>query len=53
LTTGLQIFCSEADAFPGEATGKDLGFIPAKAGFKAFVWNDEFYVMEKLVLHLR
>jgi hypothetical protein len=22
-----------------------LGFIPAKAGFKAFVWNDEFYVM--------
>jgi hypothetical protein len=24
---------------------KDLGFIPAKAGFKAFVWNDEFYVM--------
>jgi dTDP-glucose pyrophosphorylase len=23
----------------------DLGFIPAKAGFKAFIWNDEFYVM--------
>ncbi|CAA9198164.1 hypothetical protein [Flavobacterium bizetiae] len=24
---------------------KDLGFIPAKAGFKAFVWEDQFYVM--------
>ena len=23
----------------------DLGFIPAKAGFKAFVWEDQFYVM--------
>ncbi|WP_339918586.1 hypothetical protein [uncultured Flavobacterium sp.] len=46
LTTGFtNLFVSEADAFPGEATGKDLGFIPAKAGFKAFVWNDEFYVM--------
>lgn len=46
LTTGFtNLFVSEADAFPSEATGKDLGFIPAKAGFKAFVWNDEFYVM--------
>jgi hypothetical protein len=50
LTTGFTNLC-EADAFPGEATGKDLGSIPAKAGFKALVWNDEFYVMEKLVLH--
>lgn len=24
---------------------KDLGFIPAKAGFKAFVWGDRFYVL--------
>jgi len=24
---------------------KDLGFIPAKAGFKAFVWEDQFYVL--------
>jgi len=24
---------------------KDLGFIPVKAGFKAFVWDDQFYVM--------
>jgi hypothetical protein len=39
LTTGFtNLFISEAD-------GSDFGFIPAKAGFKAFVWNDEFYVM--------
>lgn len=39
LTTGFtNLFVSESD-------GSDLGFIPAKAGFKAFVWNDEFYVM--------
>lgn len=39
LTTGYSnLFVSKAD-------GKDLGFIPAKAGFKAFVWNDQFYVM--------
>lgn len=23
----------------------DLGFIPAKAGFKLFVWEDQFYIM--------
>jgi hypothetical protein len=28
-----------------KADGKDLGIIPAKAGFKAFIWNDQFYVM--------
>ncbi|MFV5684474.1 hypothetical protein ACM55I_03420 [Flavobacterium sp. GB2R13] len=39
LTTGYSnLFVSKAD-------GNDLGFIPAKAGFKAFVWNDQFYVM--------
>lgn len=39
LTTGFtNLFVSQAD-------GSDLGFIPAKAGFKAFVWNDQFYVM--------
>jgi hypothetical protein len=39
LTTGYtNLFVSKAD-------GKDLGFIPAKVGFKAFVWNDQFYVM--------
>ena len=26
----------------------DLGFIPAKAGFKAFIWNDQFYVMGEI-----
>lgn len=24
---------------------KDLGIIPVKAGFKAFVWEDQFYVL--------
>ena len=39
LTTGFtNLFVSKAD-------GSDLGFIPAKAGFKAFVWNDQFYVI--------
>lgn len=39
LTTGFtNLFVSKVD-------GSDLGFIPAKAGFKAFVWNDQFYVM--------
>lgn len=39
LTTGFtNLFVSKAD-------GPDLGFIPAKAGVKAFVWNDQFYVM--------
>lgn len=26
----------------------DLGFIPVKAGFKAFVWEDQFYVLGEL-----
>ncbi len=39
LTSGYtNLFVSKAD-------GKDLGIIPAKAGFKAFIWNDQFYVM--------
>lgn len=39
LTTGYtNLFISERD-------GNDVGFIPAKAGFKAFVWNDQFYIM--------
>jgi hypothetical protein len=39
LTTGYtNLFVSKAD-------GNDLGFIPAKAGFKAFIWEDQFYVM--------
>lgn len=38
LTTGFtNLFVDGKD--------NDLGFIPAKAGFKAFVWEDQFYVM--------
>ena len=29
----------------GESEVPDLGFIPVKAGFKAFVWEDQFYVL--------
>jgi hypothetical protein len=39
VTTGF------TNLFVNKKDGSDLGFIPAKAGFKAFVWNDEFYVM--------
>lgn len=39
LTTGF------TNLFVDKAAGSDLGFIPAKAGFKAFVWNDQFYIM--------
>ena len=39
LTTGF------TNLFVSKANGPDLGFIPAKAGFKAFVWNNQFYVM--------
>ena len=39
LTTGFtNLFVSKVD-------GSDVGFIPAKLGFKAFIWNDQFYVM--------
>lgn len=38
LTTGF------TNLFVGDDV-PDLGFIPAKAGFKAFVWEDQFYVM--------
>lgn len=38
LTTGFtNLFVSKND-------GDDLGFIPVKAGLKAFVWNDQFYL---------
>jgi len=39
LTTGF------TNLFVGEEGFKDLGFIPVKAGFKAFVWEDQFYVL--------
>lgn len=46
LTTGFtNLFVSKADVFPTQIEGNDLGFIPAKIGFKAFIWDDQFYVM--------
>lgn len=39
LTTGYQHFFAEEDEID------DLGFIPVKAGFKYFVWEDRFYVL--------
>ncbi len=44
LTTGFtNLFNGKKDAAGNDI--KDLGFIPAKAGFKAFVWEDQFYVL--------
>lgn len=37
LTTGF------TNLFVGN--GPDLGFIPAKAGVKVFVWDDQFYIL--------
>ncbi|OXG08295.1 hypothetical protein BC749_104336 [Flavobacterium araucananum] len=42
LTTGFtNLFMKDENGIET----KDLGFIPAKAGFKAFVWEDQFYVL--------
>lgn len=38
LTTGFTNLFINQDV-------KDLGFIPIKAGFKAFVWEDQFYIL--------
>lgn len=38
LTTGF------TNLFAGDEW-KDLGFIPVKAGFKAFIWEDSFYLL--------
>ncbi len=46
LTTGYQHFFAEDYDTPlGKIDGEDLGFIPVKAGFKYFVWEDRFYVL--------
>lgn len=42
LTTGFTNFF--ADEYRN-VDHKDFGFIPVKAGFKAFVWEDRFYVL--------
>jgi hypothetical protein len=39
LTTGYTHLFAEEDEID------DLGYIPLKAGFKAFVWGDRFYVL--------
>lgn len=39
LTTGFN------NLFVNKNDGEDLGFIPAKVGLKAFVWNDQFYLL--------
>src|SRR5690606_13480224 len=42
LTTGF------TNLFAGDVNNvevKDLGFIPLKAGFKAFIWEQSFYLM--------
>lgn len=42
LTSGYShLFGKEVDGFEVD----DLGFIPVKAGFKAFWWEDQFYAM--------
>jgi len=39
LTTGYTHLFSEEDEID------DLGFIPAKVGFKGFIWGDRFYLL--------
>jgi hypothetical protein len=46
LTTGFTNLFNGDD--PNGNDIKDLGFIPAKAGFKAFIWEDQFYVLGEL-----
>lgn len=46
LTTGYQHFFGEENSVGGVSYDvEDLGFIPVKAGFKYFVWEDRFYVL--------
>ena len=44
LTTGFTNLFIDRDI----NDAKDLGFIPVKVGFKAFVWEDQFYVLGEL-----
>ncbi|MHC0448090.1 hypothetical protein ACWA1F_21965 [Flavobacterium sp. 3-218] len=46
LTTGFTNLFMGKDDLGNDI--KDLGFIPAKAGFKAFVLKDQFYVLGEL-----
>ena len=42
LTTGF------TNLFSGNDLVKDLGFIPVKAGFKGFIWEDRFYLLGEI-----
>ena len=46
LTTGYQHFFGDSQTIGGiKYDVDDLGFIPVKAGFKFFVWEDRFYIL--------
>lgn len=47
FTTGFTNLFKYKDATDLTNT-KDLGFIPLKAGFKAFVWEDQFYILGEI-----
>jgi len=44
LDTSLTLTTGYTHLF-GDDDIPDLGFIPVKAGFKAFIWRNQFYVM--------
>ena len=45
LTTGFTNLFHYSKIENETLTTKDLGYIPAKAGFKAFIWEDRYYVL--------
>ncbi|MBK0370189.1 outer membrane beta-barrel protein [Flavobacterium agrisoli] len=45
LTTGFTNLFNYSEVKDNMEEVKDLGFIPAKAGFKAFIWEDRFYLL--------
>ena len=45
LDTSLTLTTGYTHLFADEDGIDDLGFIPVKAGFKAFIWGDRFYAL--------
>ena len=45
MKTSLTLTTGFTNLFVNKLDLKDIGFIPAKAGFKAFIWEDQFYVL--------
>ncbi|AYN02949.1 MULTISPECIES: hypothetical protein [unclassified Flavobacterium] len=45
MKTSLTLTTGFTNLFVNKQDLKDIGFIPAKAGFKAFIWEDQFYVL--------